>query len=242
MSFVRLVGHAWEAYTRNFKLLAFFSIPFLIAFPLALLLPNFTALSAIFLRFGSISKDLSAGEALLVVGVFVVSMLLFSFALAAINLVVRSQRALTRLTHRDLESIESHTLTLFLLVLVAFAITLMANLLLYDYQLHTTWGALAAFLAALAVVFAPQAVVIDDVGLRHAVELSWRAVVHKLPYFIGFLVLASVLFLLVTGVFLALEGSLPYARLLALVVNSVFVIPFLEVLKTQIYLSKYTLL
>lgn len=242
MTFVAVVGHSWEAYRRNFRLISFFSIPFLIAFPLALLLPNFTALSAIFLRFGSVSRDLSAWDALLVVVVFLVSMLMFSFALAAINLVVRSQRALQRLTTRDIEGIENHTLTLFLLFVVVFIVTLAANMFLYDYGLHTTLGALIAFLAALAVVFAPQAVVIDDVGLKHAMTRSWRIVVQKLPYFLGMLALATVLFLLVTGVFMALEGIVPYARLVALVVNSVFVIPFLEVLKTQIYLSKYTLL
>jgi len=242
MTFLKLVGHAWEAYRRNFRLLAFFSIPFLIAFPLALLLPNFTALSAIFLRFGSISKDLSASEAVLVVAVLLVSVLLFSFALAAINLVIRTQRALQRMTHQDIEKVEHHTLTLFLLFLSVFLVTLAVNLLMYDFGMHTTIGALVGFLAALAVIFAPQAVVIEDAGLRHAVLYSWRVVVHKLPHFILFLVLAGVLFMLVTGVFLALEPTIPYARYLALIVNSVFIVPFLEVLKTQIYLSKYTIL
>lgn len=242
MSFVTIVQHAWQAYNRNARLFAFFSVPFLIAFPLALLLPNFTAGSAIFLRFGSISKDLTPVEAGFIVLVFLASMLLFSFALATINLVVRNQRAFRGITNREIERIETHTLTLFLLFLIAFVVTLAINLFLYDYGLHTTVGVLASFLIALSLVFAPQAVVIEDAGLRHAVIRSWRVITTRFPYFVAFLVLSGILFTGLTALSLALEPSLPYAKYLALIVNSIVVIPFLEVLKTQIYLSKYTIL
>src|SRR3989338_4537056 len=183
--FVGLLKHAFGSYFKNIRLISFFSVPFLIAFPVSLLLPNFVAMGSIYLRIGSvISGDLKPTEIALILGLALVSMLLFSFALVAINMLIRSQRTLMKMTFYEFERIEHYTYQLFYLYLLAFAPVFLVNLYLYQYGLHPTVGALVAAIAALGVLFAPPAVVI----------------------------------------------------------NALLILPFLEVLKVQIYLSKYTIL
>jgi dolichyl-phosphate-mannose--protein O-mannosyl transferase len=246
MSFGNVLSHAFEAYNRNIRLISFFSVPFLIAFPLSLLLPNFISVSGTFLRFGSIQRDISALEAAGIIAVFLVALALISFAIVSINLVIKSQRTLIRLKDEDLMRIESSTVKMFFIFLLVFAVTLAINMFLYEYGLHTTLGAAITFVAALAVLFAPQAIVIDELSVPRAISMSMRICAIRLPYLIGFMAIAAVLILACTQFFIFLQpafGGLGYAaRFMSIAVNGLVILPFLEVLKTQIYLSKYTIL
>lgn len=245
MSFSQVLEHAFEAYSRNIKLISFFSIPFLIVFPLSLLLPNFTALSGIFLRFASIRYDLTSIESITIGAVFLVSLLLSSFALSAINVVIKSQRTLLKLSHQDVERVESGTYRLFTIFLLAFVFLLVTNLLLFNYLSPAVFRIISPLLAltvSLAVVFAPQAIAVDDLGLMHAVRMSLNIVYRKLAFFLIFLVIAAFLILADTYFFNLFRDSFPLSYYIGIAVNALVVVPFLEVLKTQVYLSKYTLL
>lgn len=246
MGVTSLLHHSVEAYERNAKLISFFSIPLLIAFPLSLLLPNFIALSGTFLRFRSVVSNLSAIEAIAITAVFLVALALFAFAVVAINVVVRSQRTLTRLTHHEVEKIESCTVKLYLVFLTAFIITLVATMLVYQYAFLGAFGPaiglVIAFLASVAVLFAPQAIVIDDLSVKHSLSASYNIISRKFGFFMFFIIFAGVVLLLNAWVFMQLTQFFLYSRFIGLVVNAVLIVPFLEVLKTQIYLSKYTIL
>ncbi|HII39459.1 TPA: hypothetical protein HA318_05670 [Candidatus Micrarchaeota archaeon] len=246
MGFGSLVVHAWQAYFRNIKLISFFSIPFLICFPLVLAMPNFTALGGIFLRFASVQRELGIVDGALILAALAVSLLLFSFAIVAVNLLIKSQRVLLSLTSRDLEAVETGTFKLFWVYAIVFAFVLAINYALYDYGLHSTLGALVSFIAAAAVFFVPQAIVIENIELRHVVERSVSIALRRLPYFVGLLAIAALLLLVNTWIFLQIGSSMGenalYARYAAIVVNALFVLPFMECLKTQVFLSKYTIL
>jgi len=246
LSLTALLEHAYEAHKMNLKLISFFSVPFLISFPLSLLLPNFVALSGTFLRFRSVALNFTPFDALFIALVFFASLALFAFAVTAINVVVRAQRTLNRLTHNEVEKIESCTYRMFLVFLAAFLATLAVNLAIFEYGLlgsaGPTLGVLVTFVIALLVLFAPQAIVIDDLGVWRAVEASAKIVQRRFPYFVFFLVFAGFVVLINSWIFLKLESFFLGARYLALVTNSLLILPFLEVLKVQIYLSKYTIL
>lgn len=240
--FSDLVLHAIDAYFKNSKLILAFSIPFLIAFPLSLLLPNFVALSATFLRLGSVKLDLSASDVLVTVIALLLSLVFFAFAIAAINVVVKSQRTLNRLTTRDVELIESATLNLFFIFLTAFAAIVGFNLLIAEYGIPQIWGTAFALIVSSIVLFAPQAAVLEETSLSHSVARSIALIRSKAPYFILFLIVAAFLFIVNTWLFLEISKAWPAARFLSLITQSLAILPFLEVLKVQIYLSKYSLL
>ncbi|MBI5228910.1 hypothetical protein HY991_02280 [Candidatus Micrarchaeota archaeon] len=240
-----ILENSYEAYARNIRLISFFSVPFLLAFLLVIVfkLPIYVANGGIFLRFGSIERgDLSITDTLSITVVFLVALFLFSVALAAINLLMKSQRTLVRLTTENIVQVEGNTFKLFTVFLLAFFITLVANVYLYRYFLNNTVGAFIALLVSLAVVFVPQAVVIDGLGIIKSVKMSFSVVSRRATYFVFFLLIAAALLVLNALIFLWLSGFLPALIYLPLVINALVILPFLEVLKTQIYLSKYTLL
>ncbi len=244
-----LFSHTADAYGKNLKLILFFSIPFLFALPLASLLPTFVAAGGIFLRFNSVPGDFDLVKLAIISGAFLVSLLLASFAVASINIVVRSQRTLTKLTQYEIERIEHATFRLFTLLLLATLVIFAANLVLVDLYanfggklipLQPVLGSLIAFLVSLAVLFAPQAIAIDDTPLSKTVLRSFGVFRHKPAFYLFFLFFAGLLLLLSDFFFLSYFPN--QARLLTLVANALLFLPFLEAFKTQIYLSKYTLI
>lgn len=242
MSFSEVITHTLEAYQKNFKLILFFSFPFAIVFLLSVMLPNFISLSGIFLRYGSIQSDLSMWEALLIVGSFLLSLAFFSFALVMVNLVIKSQRTMKKLTHYENEKIESNTARMFTIFLAVFVAILVINLFLYDLQLNLGLGLFLASMLSIAIIFVPQALVIDDMGIKDAIYMSVSVLFRHFPYFLLFFAISSVLVLINTALFLEIGKAIPYSRYLAVLVNAMLIMPFLEVLKAQIYLSKYTVL
>ena len=242
MSFTKVLNHAVEAYSKNFGLISKFAILLVVSLPLALILPNFVALSGIFVRLASVKLDLSILDSILIMAAIVIALFVFSFAIAAINVIVKSQRTLNRLHSRDMELIRESTLGIFFIYLTSFAAIVAFNLLAFEYGVAPWIGMLFSLIVSLLVLFAPQAGVIEDLGLSHAIGRSVSLIQHKFLYFIGFLAVAAVLILVNTWIFLALGNTLWFARFIALAVQTMAILPFLEVLKTQIYLSKYSLL
>ncbi|MFH1750601.1 MAG: hypothetical protein ABH863_02895 [Candidatus Micrarchaeota archaeon] len=242
MSFSEVISHTFEAYEKNFKLISFFAFPFAIVFLLSLKFENFVSLSGIFLRYGSIQTDLTPLDALLTVVVFLLSLSLFSFALVGVNLVIKSQRTLKRLTHYEHEKIEANTARMFTVFLAAFVITLLLNIFLYDLQLASSIGLFIALLISIVILFVPQALVIDDLSITNAIYMSISIILRRFTYFLAFLFIASFMIILNTAVFIELSAAVPFARYLAVLVNAILILPFLEVMKVQIYLSKYPVL
>ncbi len=246
-SFTKAFGHAVHAYRQNARLISVFSIPFLVAFPLAMLLPNYTAFSGIFLRPDTIGSQASIVELALMLAVVLVSLLLFSFSLAAVNAVVRAQRTLVNLRSLDFQRVEEATFRIFGVLLVVFASVFAFTLLMQQTGILSgtpllLLRALFGLAVSMAAIFAPQAIVIDHASVENAISLSLRMVRTKPAFTVGFLAIASVLVALNTAVFIWIGGYVFFAPLAGLAVNALVIAPFLEVLKVQIYLSKYTLL
>ncbi|MEK6843753.1 MAG: hypothetical protein AABY04_04640 [Candidatus Micrarchaeota archaeon] len=242
MSFSDILQHTFAAYGKNFKLISFFSVPFAIVFLLSLMLENFVSFSGIFLRYGSIQADLSSFDAIILVALFLISLSVFSFAVVGINLAIKSQRTLKRLSHYENEKIEYATIRMFTIFLTSFVIILLTNLFLYDYHLTSSLGLLIATIISIGILFVPQALVIDDLGLRNSIYMSVSVIFRRFTYVLMFLVIAAFLISINTKIFLEISSSFPIARYFAVLINAVLILPFLEVLKTQIYLSKYSVL
>lgn len=245
----KIFGYTLDAYRRNGKLILFFSVPFLVVTPLLFFLPNFASLGGLFLRFDSLPANLDVSQFGFIAAAFLASLVLASFAISAINIVLRSQRTLTRLTHFEVQRIEHATFKLFLVFLTASVVMLAANVLLLNSQiqfgtqavpLQPLLGSLIAFLVSGAVLFAPQAIAVDDAPLSEAVIRSTRFMFRKPFLFLSFLIIASILLVANDALFLAIVPD--GARLATLLVNGFLIVPFLEVLKTHVYLAKYELI
>ncbi|RLG20264.1 hypothetical protein DRN67_00360, partial [Candidatus Micrarchaeota archaeon] len=130
---MEVLRHAVNAYTRNLKLMLFFSIPALLAFLIPILspLPTYIAVGGTYLRTSSLPELTQFDIALMALS-FLASLFLISFATAAINMVVKSQRTLTNIRQEVIAGIEKYVLRIFWLFFTFELLYTITGLLAYE--------------------------------------------------------------------------------------------------------------
>jgi len=237
-----ILSYSFKAYRENIKLISFFSIPSLIALliPTVVNTPVFSALGGSFLRTGSIPDMTGADLGVVICGVLI-SLYLVSFAIVNINLVIKSQRTSTNIKKEVIKGITGYTLNVFSLFLMGTIALLIIQLVTFEMGAQKWLAPALSLIVWLPLFYAPAALVIDDMRPYRAAQKSVAMVISKLPYFLLWAVIAFVLLAVFDFAALAL---LPHkvGSLAVLLLNSLLLMPFLIVLQTQIYMSKYTIL
>lgn len=237
-----ILSYSFGSYRKNIKLISLFSIPALIAFliPVLVSAPAFSSLGGTFLRTGSI-PDLSGAELALVIFTSLLSLYLVSFAIVNINLVIKSQRTSTNVKNEVIKGITGYTLNVFILFLLGTIALLIIQLLTFELGVQGWLAPLLSLLVWLPLFYAPAGLVIDDLRPYRAAQKSFSMVFSKLHYFLLWAFAALVLLSILDVIALSL---LPHkiGSFAVLLVNSLVLMPFLIVLQTQIYMSKYTIL
>lgn len=237
-----LLEHTWKVYAENFNIILLLALPGLLALlvPLAVGTPIYISLGGLYLRTGSI-PDLTSASAGVMLATVLLSVFLMSFALASINLVIKSERTMTHIGKEVIRSLTTTALSVFWVFLFALLAFFIIQLVTYEYRLQAILSPLLSFALGLALLFVPTALVIDEVRPWRALELSVKTLVTKLPLVGLWLVITLLLLSLADGLFLWLLPH-PLASWLALLFNSLIVLPFIVVMLGQIYISKYTIL
>jgi hypothetical protein len=221
----------------------FFSVPFLLAFAIPLLspMPTYVSIGATFLRTGSMFVDLTYFDIGLIFVSSLASLFLISFATVSINLVIKSQRTLTNIRTEVIEGIEKYTTTIFLLYTLSTVLSLIVLLVSYEYGMEGLTTPLFSFFVSL-LFYVPAAIVIDELRPTEAMKMSLYMIKNKFALFILWLAVGFVMLSVLDIVLIALSDVIPWGRYIVLVLNSLIVMPFLIILQTQIYLTKYTIL
>lgn len=237
-----ILSYSFAAYSKNIKLISFFSIPALLGLLIPTLVntPVFAALGGSFLRTGSI-PDLQAADFGVIILAVLSSLYLISFAIVNINIVIKSQRTGTSIKNEVFKGITGYTLNVFLLFLLGTMALLIIQLLTFELGAQGWLAPALSLVVWLPLFYAPAALVIDEMRPFRAAEKSFKMIFSKFPYFLLWLVISFVLLSVLDALFL---GLLPHktGSLAVLVLNSLVLMPFLIVLQTEIYLSKYTIL
>ena len=240
---MEVIDHTFKALGMNLKWIMFFSIPFLLAFVIPMLspLPTFVALGGTFLRTGSIPRmtELELG---FVIIASVLSIFFISFALVSINIIIKHNRTLTKIPKEVIEGIENYVFSLFWILVTAELFYFVVYLLTYGYGVQETVGPLITLITSLCLFYVPAAIVIDDMRPFRAIQASLRHIRKKPVLFLLWLAIALVSLVALDAVFIMLKDAIPFARFILLVINSLVIVPFLIVLQTQTYLTKYSIL
>ena len=239
---MKILRYSVDSYLRNLKLILFFSIPLLIAFliPIYVQMPSFLALGGIYLRTGSI-PDMTYVDAGIMILSFMVSLFLISFAIVDINLIVKSERTTLKIRKEVIDGIGKYTVHVFWIFLTVELVLLIIQLIALEYGIQEIASPILSFIVFLPVFYAPAALVIDDLRPWRALEKSVSMIFSKFFYFMIWLLIGFVLLSFFDLVLLSLFPT-GVGSLLMLAVNSIFILPYLVVLQTQMYMTKYTIL
>jgi hypothetical protein len=237
---MRALGHAMKLYCEKAGFVLAFSIPFIIALAIPSLVsgPTFISIGGVFLRTGSI-PEISAPEAAVMLFSYLVSMFLIAESIVAITLMVKSKRTLTNPTAEVLGALRKYGVTVFLAYTLAAALILIAQLLTFEFEFRSILLPLLTLLISLGVMFVPQAMVIDGMRLGRAIEESFSVAKKKFADLLLWMLVGALMLTLSELIFLLLPH--PFGSYLVLLVNSLFIIPFLVIYQAHIYMKKYGL-
>ncbi|MCX8163383.1 MAG: hypothetical protein N3D10_02395 [Candidatus Micrarchaeota archaeon] len=246
-----ILRYTIDIYKKNFFIVLLALLPGLVAFITPLIInainkanPLYFSLGAIFLRTGRII-DITAGDFFLLIIPLAISLYLLSFAIVSINFIVKMQRTLRKIGTEEIKKITTYTNSLFLIFLAVILIDFIIQLLTFGNELSVYISSLFRILAGVLILFAPSAIVIDEERIINALKKSYRITAQK-PILILQILLLVLVFLSLMDyiVFTILEffGLYLLAPLIIALINCLIVVPFLLIMLTQIYISKYTIL
>ncbi|MBI4043202.1 MAG: hypothetical protein HY393_00155 [Candidatus Diapherotrites archaeon] len=231
---------AWNAYWNHLKLGVSFGI-LLVFVLLFLFFENLEITSgSVFSDYAvqGISPEVLAVEAVLVLLFLAMYAVLVSLTVLA----VRRDYSHLKVEYYLREMIQKFFLKIFFfytamillfLVLVSGAVYLEWNILLVN-----------AFLLviSLLVLFVPQAIVVDEQSTRHSISSSIEFVFKHFPQYAFVVVVSILLVLLIPALEFVVDQYFLVGRFVSLLLVFVFVIPFIEILKSMVYMMRFSLI
>ncbi len=238
-----IIRYSVDFYLSHMPLILLFSVSFVIAFliPLFASLPAYNDAGAIFIRQASVFHNLTLFSTAVIIFSTLFSLLFLSFAIVAINVIVKHSRTHTKIKREVLEGLERYTSSVFS-VLVFFTL-LMGVVSVFDYAV----GVPAAVTAIVGLIltpfffYAPASIVIDERSIERSMAASAAFFVREIKYPLLWVVAAIALITVFDFIFIAIGGT-SGSRFLLLIFNSLFIIPFLVVLQSQAYMRRFPML
>ncbi len=239
--FSRAVRYASDFYLKRLGIILVFSVPFVFAFLIPVLVPapTYIALGGVFLRTGSL-PELSILDIMITAIAYALSLFVIADTVVNINLIVRSKRTLTTIKQEVLAAMGTYATRIFYVYTLLLLLLFIVQLLAYENPLQSWIFPLFAFVVSFLLFFVPPAVVIDHSNTAEAIRHSVRMALKK-PYMVFMWILSSFLALSVVKVVADVIFPNPFSGYFVLLVNSLVLLPFLTVLQTQMYMEKYPL-
>lgn len=171
-----------------------------------------------------------------------VYLLFFSVFLSVIVFQVRR-----RLVHVNLkvylrEIFQRFVFRLFFFWVVLSAVLFVLHSVLVFSGVAPPLAVLVVSLVALLLFFVPQAVVVDEEGLLHALLNNFEFLFRKPVSFVSAVLLGLALVSVLQVLDAGLANSVDGGHLAGLVIAILFVLPFLEIVKTYLYMGKFGVL
>jgi hypothetical protein len=234
-------GHAIETYFSNIYLILLCSIPFIIAFliPAFASFPTFNDAGSVLLRTSSIFLNLNLFTTAIIVIAVLFSLLFLSFAIVAINIVVKHSRTQTKIKSEVIRGLERYTGRVFTILLIATVVIALANILSYNSGYSGIITAIVALLITPFLFYAPASVVIDEAKLFRAIRAGTKFFTKRFDYFVAWIIIAIVLVTLFDFIF---GTGTMISRYAMLIFSSLFILPFLVLLQSEFYMSRFKLL
>ncbi|MCX8189610.1 MAG: hypothetical protein N3F05_00035 [Candidatus Diapherotrites archaeon] len=253
-----VISKSFQEYKSNFKICLLFAL--LLAFVPVFIIPFFRVPffeTGITLSSGTILIDyMLSTQAIPIFILALVFLFFYSFLIGLICLAVRRDLSKVKVHFYLKEMVSKFAFKIFGFYAIILALVFIPALILSSISLNLLVAFLVfVFIISIFFMFVPQAIVIDEVSLETALAES-ASFVRKNPVIaLKVVFLMAALLLLVgliefildmvalTGVFGSLVASeFIVGQVISIAITLVFVVPFIEILKTFFYMLKFDLI
>lgn len=234
-----LVEQVFRQYKENLKLSLSFSILLVFIF-FFLRFSNVALLNGTLFfdySFAPLGIEVVAAEALAVL-VFIA---MYSILLTLLLLAVRNDLSHIKVHFYLREMVQKFFVTVFLyFVLLSILFVLVVSLGVW-LNLPLMWINLALLLVSLSLIFVPQSLVVDEKPIAESIVTNWYVIrTNPLDF-----VLVVVLSMVAVGILPLVESAVDYfvyaGRYVTVLLMFVVIVPFIEILKTILYMNRFEL-
>jgi len=232
------VKNAFLHYKRNFKAAIAFAL-------LLVFVPVFSIFESVFVTGGSMFLDYNVVD-MQQIAIFIAALLLFlvfySFFMSIIVFSVRKDLSKVKLQLYLHEMIQKFTLKLFVFFLAFSLLLYAAVLVLLVLGADLLVASLLVLVVSLFTMFVPQSIVVDEEDVLHAVMNNLEFIGKNPKDFVKLLVVGCVLLALSSLIGELVDSFYLVGAYVSLFLALVFVLPFLECMKTRMYMMKFELI
>jgi len=238
---LRIFKHSWKFYMSKLKLVILFSIPFIAASLIALLVsaPSYLSVGSVFIRTGSI-PEMSLLGSMITVLAYLLSIFIVSYVITNLNLLIKEKRTRTKTRSEILKTVGGYTIKIFLLFVLLKLVTVIIQLFTYGLKQQNILYPILLGIASLLFFFIPPAVVIDERNSIHALYSSIKLLTKKPLLVFGWIIIALLL-ISITELISNFIFGLTFGPYITMLINCLFILPFLIILQSHIYMEKYPL-
>ncbi len=231
---------AWHEYLANAKVALAFALLGAFVFFFVLFADGFISSGSVFFEYSLLKSG--AANAVFEIVALLVYLLFFSVFLSVLIFAVRHDLNEVKMQHYLVEKLPKFVLTNFSFLAVFSLALIAAAALLLLLGLPNFVIAIILFCISAVFMFVPQAIVVDE-------ENTYNAMLNAMQFFLSnlkmsaFIVLvASVLVFFIPLIEIFFDTFSFSGRFVSLFIILLFVLPFVEVLKTVTYLTKFELI
>ena len=229
-----------KLYVETIDLITYSSIFILLSMILLPLVASYVNVGGALVRFSSFYMDITLLQFLVILFTSAVGMLLLSFFTAAVISIVKLKQTLDHFGFsRVMKSFKEYVFKVFWFFVIISIVSILIGVF-FDF-LGFDWVA-QVFILLLWVLFlfTPQAIVIENFGLREAmldsVNFLKRNFIHAVCYLVTGLVMLLVLAFLETALGQVFVWE---HKVVSIVIMALFILPFLLIYGTELYLKRY---
>ena len=238
---LQAVSKANKIYASTLNLTMYFSVFILFSMIMLPLISSYVNVGSALIRFTSLYRDVSLASGLILAIVGILSLLLLSLFVSAVVSIVKLKETLDQVGFsRVADTFKKYVMKVFFYFLMMSVLSLGIGVVLTALNASYFLIQLVLFLIWIPFVFTPQILIIEDLEIFAAMRDAWYFVSSKpaalLIYFAAGIILVFLLLLLETflGQYFVWEH-----KLVSIVLLSLFILPYLEMLATELYIRRY---
>ena len=235
-----IVRNALRDYFENIKLSLLFGVLLVFVFFFLFFSNLFISSGSIFLEYSL--NEVNIGVLALEIAVIAVFLVFYSAFVSLIIFNVRNKLNKVKVDYYLKDKLHRFSLKLFVFLLVYFIVLFFLSSLLVFFSLPVWIVNLLLLIVSLFFLFLPQAIVVDEDSITHCIANNLEFMSKNILPVIKIIVVSMVLIAVIALAEYALDVVALIGRYISLIILLVFVVPFIEVMKTRLYMTKFTLI
>ncbi len=234
--------NAFHTYSKHLELIAFSAVSLILAFVVPLLspFPTYLDIGSTFIRTASVFTNLTPFSIVVIIASTLFSLLFLSFAIVVINLTVKYRKTGAKLGRDVIGGLERYTGNVFLVLFLFTSILMLVNIVSYNTSFSGLLTAIVGLILTPFLFYAPSAIVIDERRFVRAVQSS-ISFIRKRPSYLLIWIAITIVILSATDLIFMPLGAVISGYVL-LFVDSIFVLPFILVLQSEMYINRFDML